>query len=798
MAVVTVAAGGLLARGATEAFLARLVEGYLGEENSFDLLVQIHTADAEAGRQALAELLARELPGTRIKVGPALGGQQNYFLTIPAERKTARDLGRLDALLARLSGFSGYTVLMHPVVTVSRVHPAFRPQIQEAASSLSGVKLWFWHGDDLVLLLENPEESAQVSSRLQRLLQRSQVYRLELPVPLAAGELSRLADGVAARLNAGEGGEGTARYQPVPLNGTRSSGGLNGSWGAGDLEQALRAARQVLQLYVTRVELRFPEATNLRSGDRILLVPADLAGEGADAGSQVAAVVAQVTEVASDGTDGQALVVKGQWNGGEAARVFAMKDDRVGAEIGSATIDSPRLKLIAALNRAEQLLTSAQSSGQELPQVLDELEAALRGVEKLLDRVDILFQNSPVEEKDQLLLTLALRVLTEELGLTGGENGERAGTALGEDMAGLDRERLMRLRKGIERLQQQSALADPSQLAPLLVDLKGLSGSLRDLNDGQLGASLLSLEQYLQASTAAGSHLEWRGPAGLAEERLREAVAAELAEAAETLPASARITSLPAGIIQPDARTQLLTVVRSAGRLVNFLSVAVLTLLVLLFDQATVIAAWKVVRRAKQRHVRANRSWERVLVGLRGACERLAPAIYGVCTGALLAGGGSFVGLVLNAAGGRGGDVTTPAGLAQGTAGAFADLGACQLPLIVGALLGLLVALAAERLSPVPEEQIWAGESLGLSYRQILEEIVIPTGRPGLYQLLLAVSRTLFTRARRDRGVRSQAVKRRPGGLYGGTSRGRGPTGDGGTGRERNVEGEGKAWQVSW
>jgi len=796
VALVVVTSGGLLARGATEAFLSRLVEGYFGEENNFDLLVQIQAEEAETGRQALAELLARELPGTRIKVGPSLGGQQNYFISLPKERKTARDLGRLDALLSRLAGFSGYTVLMHPVVTVSRVHPAFRSELREAVGSLTGVQLSFWHGDDLVLLLDNPEESQAVAARLEQFLKLNQVYRLELPVPLSAREQVQLVSGVAERLNEAEsGGSAGNRYRALNSAGSQAEAGLNLGAEAGDLQQALQAASELLQLYVTRVEVRFREVTRFAPGDQVLLVPSIQAGEAGVEG-QAAAVVAQVTEIGSDGMSGRALVISGQWDGGETARVFAWQDGGAGAEIGTATVDSPRLQLIGALTQAERLLASAQSNGQELPQVLDDLDAAISGVERLLDRVDILFHSSSAAQKDQLLVTLALRVLGEQLGLSEGgsqggvqsSNQAEAGGGLGGDMAGLDRESLVRLRKGIEKLRAQSQLTDDSQLASTLADLQGLGASLRRLNDGQLGAGLLTLQQYLQVSNVVGNRLEWRGPAGLSEDRLRRAIDAELAATGEVLPAHARISNLPAGIIQPDARTQLLTVVRSAGRLVNILFIGMLTLLVLLFDQATVIATWKGVYRAKRRLVRASRGRERLAAFLLWTGDRLAPSIYGAGAGALLAGGGSLLSLILTGTGGAGTGAVAPAGVT-------ANLGAIQIPLVIGAFLGLLVALAAERLSPVAEEQVLAGESLGLSYRQIMEEIVIPAGRPGLYQLLLAARRDLLARGWRDRQAWGPAWERpslREVGAAGSSGR------SGGASRGNNDGKEGEAWQVSW
>src|SRR5690606_8624540 len=53
-----------------------------------------------------------------------------------------------------------------------------------------------------------------------------------------------------------------------------------------------------------------------------------------------------------------------------------------------------------------------------------------------------------------------------------------------------------------------------------------------------------------------------------------------------------------------------------------------------------------------------------------------------------------------------------------------------------GALLGVATAALAQRLSPVSSDEIVAGQSLGLSVGQILREIVVPEGRPGVLALI--------------------------------------------------------------
>ena len=55
---------------------------------------------------------------------------------------------------------------------------------------------------------------------------------------------------------------------------------------------------------------------------------------------------------------------------------------------------------------------------------------------------------------------------------------------------------------------------------------------------------------------------------------------------------------------------------------------------------------------------------------------------------------------------------------------------------LIGALLGLVIAHYAEKISPISGEEIMAGEALGMSFDEIMREIVIPSARPGLLQKL--------------------------------------------------------------
>lgn len=55
---------------------------------------------------------------------------------------------------------------------------------------------------------------------------------------------------------------------------------------------------------------------------------------------------------------------------------------------------------------------------------------------------------------------------------------------------------------------------------------------------------------------------------------------------------------------------------------------------------------------------------------------------------------------------------------------------------MVGSLLGALAANKAQAINPIDPDEFLAGEALGLDYTEIMQEIIIPEGRPGVLSLL--------------------------------------------------------------
>lgn len=230
--------------------------------------------------------------------------------------------------------------------------------------------------------------------------------------------------------------------------------------------------------------------------------------------------------------------------------------------------------------------------------------------------------------------------------------------------------------------------AQIEELRAALTDLAEDASALRDITEEDVLATFETLQRFLPAGTPDDGVLELFVDATVSS----QAVARVVREA--TGDEVAVFVSGP-GIVSPNPRGIVTELLMDVRRTIAGLVAMGVALAALVLDHATVFAA-------------AAR-----LPGSRKYAGWLAAGV-----GALLA-------------------------------GATYTLAGAQIPLIgptaavvLGALLGLLVTAVAGRLSPVNADEMLAGQALGLSDGQIMREIIVPAGRPGLLTLLNSRRRT--------------------------------------------------------
>ncbi|NLG83707.1 MAG: hypothetical protein GX493_03650 [Firmicutes bacterium] len=236
----------------------------------------------------------------------------------------------------------------------------------------------------------------------------------------------------------------------------------------------------------------------------------------------------------------------------------------------------------------------------------------------------------------------------------------------------------------------------------LIGQLERVQASLPRLLDEEIGRSIGLIDRYLGGETAVGQSLRLMIDAKADRGQVRRTV--------HTVLGTEKVNLFwgPVGLLEPDFRGEILRLLAEVRTTITAFILVVLLVLEFIFDQSMVVAMLH----------RRTEAMLRRLFGRRPRLARLGGLVFHPAR-LYAAGFGAFW-----------------------LGGSFALTGA-RLPmmgpggiLVLGGIIGLLLGFLAGRISPVDEEEVMAGESLGLSFGVIMREIVIPAGRPGLLAFL--------------------------------------------------------------
>lgn len=361
---------------------------------------------------------------------------------------------------------------------------------------------------------------------------------------------------------------------------------------------------------------------------------------------------------------------------------------------GLSSMDLPALRedLLRLADQIEAAAAGGDAAGEEgLAYVLDVFRRAVDEVEALEARVaqvaEALRGAAAQGDAGDILVALLLQQLVQRLG--GGE-AALPGPAVDSEA----------LRAGIQAVEEALERWRELDLEAAAHSLRQLSAAVPGIEPGQVQEILDALDALLaqsQEGTARVSLLIRGAPDP------RQALAA-VQEAAGP---SARVFARSAGVVQPDARTAVLQLLAGLRQVVTILVSLLVLALVLLFDVAPLV------------------SFARRLAEIDGESPALAAAALSLAGG--LFGAAAYWGAVWLAS------------------GADPLSGSWMVPL-GGGLCGALFALASERCAPVEREVVHAAVSLGVAERDILREVVVPQGRPGLLYWLNRPGRRLGRR----------------------------------------------------
>lgn len=298
-----------------------------------------------------------------------------------------------------------------------------------------------------------------------------------------------------------------------------------------------------------------------------------------------------------------------------------------------------------------------------------------------LPLMSLSFASVDVAAKQRLLLSAALKKMA-------GATNDSLSKLRSIDIGGI--------RSNVKEASGRLRAIDSVDADLIISQLQRVQSSLPSLRDEDIGRSIGLIDEYLKGQVIPGERvmiLTQRGvPAEYVGQIVREQTGID----------KLVILSTSTGTVQPDVRGQLARVLKDIRGIISGGLSIVITLMVLVLDYSTILSACKLVKRYGDTTRRQK------------LINRLAnsPDIFGMLIGGLLAYGMAFV-----------------------SRGRFPYLGIWG-SFFSGIVLGFLVSRYSERMSPVDNNEMLGGQSLGLSATELMRQIAIPEGRPGLLMIL--------------------------------------------------------------
>ena len=443
--------------------------------------------------------------------------------------------------------------------------------------------------------------------------------------------------------------------------------------------KALAEMRRFLLSYAAKVDIHLEGDAPVWVGDSVILPGVD------------DPLVVEVTEI--NGSLARGVITKGDLEGvpqlvQTGYRLLASGE--MGPEVGRVEIRNERLQLVQTIDESltlvgelDALAQEAKGAVENAEKTLNTFHQALYKLEELQLQLQTLTQNlQPALEgqgtSSQIFLSLLINSLFKDML---GDGGSQVGVIGDLDVA-LMRDNLDNIAARLEAVRQ--------------VDLDAVIHQMQQVREalprwgrghGPIGPLINS---YIAGQVIPGEKIDLLVDDAVSPREVERAVQEGLDNEYIS------VLSTPAGVVRPNTRAELFRVLREVRGIIAGLAAIVFTVLTLILDHATILSAGR-----------------RLLAGRKGLLRFLNPVfIFGALTGAALL----VPTYILSRA-------NIPfMGLAQ--------------TVICGLLLGMLTAVLAERLSPVDDSEMLAGEALGLTYAQIMREIVVPAARPGLLQLL--------------------------------------------------------------
>jgi len=748
--VVSIVIGSLLAGVVSlsaNSYFSKTLASLVGDYGEYDIIIQSREEMKDDTAIHIQKIIDEVFPGARMKEGPTITGKTSFFIAIPDQYKTKQTYEELGKTFGSIPGGASVGVLTEPRLTIRGVPEGAKNMLMERITQMDGVRFAFRDGASVGVVLNSLDKTTGVTEQIKNLLKQYQVIEISFPVGSEPQNPIRMGEAISKAMQT----ELQLEYaQNVSVDGKNDDMTY--------MVSTMMELKRFLVAYATQVVITPTGNNKLMKGD-VVAFP----GTGSLAvGNAVTKnnVLVQITVLRPDGT-AEGTITQGDATALTNNQGYQAINNIVGPAVGTATYHNPRQELSSALtetskvvnqipgvvsdtqnlsNIATNALNNYGTSIKAIDQTLNSLQAAgttIQAATSGLANIDTSSLQNQVDSSSKsmgsLITTLQVfKLINGDVGTTI-DNLSSAQRNLGNLKTGLGALDHVaadaRQAKGaidgivanghntIDTLQAfdvtgarnnitsvSSRLAQLGQLNVPLVStqIQYMAASVPNLKDEEINHSVVLLDKFIAGQVIPGERIQILTTSNISIDAVTPLVYSQVGHN------NVSLYSTDMGVIEPNTRGQLYTVLNEVRAILAGMTAIVLTLLFLALDHTGIMT---VMRRKRVSGKVKARGW-RVRMARFGQVFTAPERLYGMSVGAVL--------------------LTAMFVLARG--------GIPYLPWVcvpvVGAALGLLVACYTEKISPISGEEIMAGQSLGLSIDDIMREIVIPSGRPGLLQKL--------------------------------------------------------------
>ncbi len=352
-------------------YFGQAINGLMGDYGQYDLFMQVRSETLSESRAELDRLISDYLPGTTVKIGPSLVGKTAIFLSLPDELRRRDIFEGLDAILARVPGWSGLSLLIEPRLTISAVHGGAQEMLLGRMADWEEVRFAFRRGGNIEVVLQNPTAQKAVSERAQQVIKEYRLVELRYPTGYTLEDALESGNALTTALQE-QAGSGLVR--DVTLAG-----------GGDDYQQLMSTLiemKRFLGYYAAEVTIELTGDQEVRRGAQLALQGTGrplITGEVPSEGD----IIVQINS--ADSRQAQGIIIRGDSRDVARSESYLLNGDgKIQRFAGMAQVRSRRDELMHMLDESEQLLTQLNQISPEAASLASNALEQVLGYSRLI------------------------------------------------------------------------------------------------------------------------------------------------------------------------------------------------------------------------------------------------------------------------------------------------------------------------------------------------------------------------------------------------------------------------------